>query len=40
LFGLLQRPRAIRCYNRPELTSEAFTAWCPRQDIVFDSMTR
>ena len=33
LIDLHGRPRAIRCDNGPELTSEAFTAWCHEQDI-------
>jgi putative transposase len=28
------RPRAIRCDNGPELTSEGFTTWCQSQDIA------
>jgi putative transposase len=27
------RPRAIRCDNGSELTSQAFTDWCRKQDI-------
>jgi putative transposase len=27
------RPRAIRCDNGPELTSQAFTDWCKAQEI-------
>ncbi len=33
LIDLHGRPRAIRCDNGPELTSEAFTAWGKEQDI-------
>lgn len=33
LIDLHGRPRAIRCDNGPELTSEAFTSWCRSQDI-------
>jgi putative transposase len=33
LIDLHGRPRAIRCDNGPELTSDAFTAWCRSQDI-------
>ncbi len=33
LIDLHGRPRAIRCDNGPELTSEAFTASCKEQDI-------
>lgn len=33
LTDLHGRPQAIRCDNGPELTSEAFTDWCKRQDI-------
>jgi putative transposase len=33
LIDLHGRPRAIRCDNGPELTSETFTAWCRSQDI-------
>ncbi len=33
LIDLHGRPRAIRCDNGPELTSEAFTDWCKGQDI-------
>ncbi len=33
LIDMHGRPRAIRCDNGPELTSEAFTTWCKEQDI-------
>ena len=33
LIDLHGRPRAIRCDNGPELTSEAFTDWCKEPDI-------
>ena len=33
LIELYGRPGAIRCDNGPELTSEAFGAWCKTQDI-------
>jgi putative transposase len=33
LIDLHGRPRAIRCDNGPELTSEAFTTWCKEQHI-------
>ena len=33
LIDLHGRPRAIRCDNGPELTSEKFTDWCKEQDI-------
>ncbi len=33
LIDLHGWPRAIRCDNGPELTSDAFTAWCKKQDI-------
>src|SRR6266536_6135240 len=33
LIDLHGRPRAIRCDNGPELTSDAFTEWCKSQNI-------
>ena len=33
LIDLHGRPRAIRCDNGPELTSQTFTDWCREQDI-------
>jgi len=33
LIDLHGRPRAIRCDNGQELTSEEFTAWCKEQEI-------
>jgi putative transposase len=33
LIDLHGRPKAIRCDNGPELTSQAFTDWCKKQDI-------
>jgi putative transposase len=33
MIDLHGRPRAIRCDNGPELTSQAFTDWCKAQDI-------
>jgi len=33
LIELYGRPGAIRCDNGPELTSEAFGAWCKTKDI-------
>ena len=33
MMDLHGRPDAIRCDNGPELTSQAFTDWCKRQDI-------
>lgn len=33
LIELYGRPSAIRCDNGPELTSEAFGAWCKTKDI-------
>jgi putative transposase len=33
MIDLHGRPGAIRCDNGPELTSEAFVAWCKSQDI-------
>ena len=33
MIDLHGRPRAIRCDNGPELTSQTFTDWCKEQDI-------
>ena len=33
MIDLHGRPRAIRCDNGSELTSQAFTEWCREQDI-------
>ena len=33
LIELHGRPRAIRCDNGPELTSQTFQDWCKQQDI-------
>jgi putative transposase len=33
MIDLYGRPKAIRCDNGPELTSQTFTDWCREQDI-------
>lgn len=33
LIEIHGRPKALRCDNGPEFTSELFTDWCARQDI-------